>query len=153
MTVPVHGLPPLLREGLRVAAVPPLLKADRWHTVVSVSDDGGSGQLVALSGARDIAAADELVGKTLLANVADLPEDLALHDVDALLGREVVDERHGMLGTIEEILTGVANDVWVIEGPYGEVLVPVVDEVVSAVADAGPIQVRVPDGTIQEGGA
>ncbi len=143
----------MLREGMRVAVVPPLLKGDRWHTVGSVSADGGPGQMVALSGVRDIAAADELVGKTLLADVADLPEGYALHDADALLGREVVDERYGALGTIDEILVGVANDVWVIQGPYGEVLVPVVDEVVSPPDGEGPIRVSVPAGTIDDGEA
>ena len=50
-------------------------------------------------------------------------------------------------------MTGAANDVWVIEGPFGEVLVPVVDEFVLACDDHGPIRVRVPDGTVPGGGA
>ena len=43
---------------------------------------------------------------------------------------------------------GPANDVWVIDGPFGEVLVPVVDEVVVEVPDAGPIIVSVPSGLV-----
>ena len=153
MTVPVHGLPPLLHEGMEVALVPPLLKRDRWHTVHSASAEGGAGQLVALSGCRSIGAAQELVGSTILARVDDLPADYLLHDVESLLGREVEDETHGTLGTIIEVMTGAANDVWVIEGPFGEVLVPVVDEFVLACDDHGPIRVRVPDGTVPGGGA
>ena len=94
MTVPVHGLPPLLREGLEVAIVPPPLKEDRWHEVRHASDAGQEGQLVELSGARSIGDATKLVGKTLLARLDDLPANYALLDVDALLGREVVDEAH-----------------------------------------------------------
>ena len=51
MTVPVHGLPPLLREGLVVVVVPPPLKETRWHEVLSVTDDGRQGSLVLLMAA------------------------------------------------------------------------------------------------------
>lgn len=147
MTVPVHGLPPLLTPGMVVAVVPPALKGDRWHEVLSVGE-GPNGQLVAFSDISSIADADQIVGCTVLADVAQLPQDLALHDVDALLGRDVTDEAYGPLGTIDEVLVGAAHDVWVIHGPYGEVLVPVVDAFVSSVDTSGPIRVRVPAGTV-----
>ena len=73
---------------------------------------------------------------------------MALHDAEALLDREVVDNSLGYLGTISEVMVGPANDVWVIGGPFGEVLVPVVDEVVVEVPDAGPIIVSVPAGLV-----
>ena len=148
MTVPVHGLPPLLREGLEVAIVPPPLKEDRWHVVRHASDAGQEGQLVELSGARSIGDATELVGKTLLARLDDLPANYALLDVDALLGREVVDEAHGALGVIDEVMKGAAQYVWIINGPYGEVLIPVVDQFVVEVPSEGAIHVRVPAGTV-----
>ncbi len=138
----------MLSVGMKVAAVPPALKQSRWHTVTSVEEGSGSGQLVALSGSRSIGSAQELAGKVLLASVESLPEDYALHDVDALLDREVVSHTYGSLGTITEILTGPANDVWVVDGPYGEVLLPVIDEVVRAIDAAGPLEVNVPDGLI-----
>jgi 16S rRNA processing protein RimM len=148
VTDPVHGLPPLLHKGLTVAVVPPLLKEDRWHTVLGASNDGASGQLVALSGVSDIAAAEAICGCTLLARVEDLPEGYALHDVDALLGREVTDQTFGPIGSIVEVLRSVANDVWVIDGPYGEVLLPAVDEVVLQLPPAGPIEVLAPVGLV-----
>ena len=151
MTVPVHGLPPMLHEGLRVACVPPALKGDRWHEVLHVTNGGGAGQLVALSGVDGIAAAEDLTGCTMLADVADLPEDFELHDVDALLGRDVTDKVYGHIGQIVEIMVGQANDVWVIEGPYGEVLIPIVDEVGSEVPADGEIVVHAPTGTIASG--
>jgi len=153
VTVPVHGLPPLLREGMEVALVPPLLKRDRWHVVRSVTSGDGRGQLVSLSGCDGIGMAQELVGLTILAHVGDLPSDYLVHDAEALLGRTVEDEAHGTLGTITEVMVGTANDVWVVEGPYGEVLVPVVDEFVVDCGESGPIHVRVPDGTVPAGGA
>ena len=149
VTVPVHGLPPLLCAGMTVAAVPPALKASRWHTVRDATSDGGTGQLVALTGARTIGEAEELVGKTLLARVSELPKDYELSDVDALLGRQVCDRRLGLLGTIVEVLRGPANDVWVVdEGAYGELLLPVIPDVVEGVPANGSIVVDVPAGIV-----
>ena len=148
MTVPVHGLPLMLHEGMRVACVPPLLKRDRWHEVVSVTSGGGTGALVGLSGSSCIADAEELVGCTILANIDDLPEGYEIHDLDALLGRPVCDAVYGDLGEITEILVGQVHDVWVIEGRYGEVLVPAVPEIVEELPAEGDILVRVPVGTV-----
>lgn len=150
MTVPVHGLPPLLHEGLEVSIVPPTLKGPRSRVVTSVSGDEG-GMLVSLRGVDDLNAAEHLVGRTLLARWDDLPDGFELHDADALVGREVQDARFGDLGSITEVMRGPANDVWVVEGPRGEVLLPVVNEVVSSVPPTGPIQVSAPEGLI--GGA
>ncbi|MDO4403401.1 MAG: 16S rRNA processing protein RimM [Atopobiaceae bacterium] len=154
VTVPVHGLPPLLREGLRVAVVPPALKGDRWHTVQEVTT-GGSGQLVRLTGLDDIAAAQALVGGQLLADVDDLPQGWEAHDVDALLGRAVIDVASGLEGTILAVMTGPANDVWeirlykgTIEAPETlyDYLVPVIDSVILELPACGPIRLSVPQG-------
>lgn len=148
VTVAVHGLPALVHEGLEVAVVPPGLRGSRWHTVESVRRDDRAGELVALSGVSSLADAEELVGKTLLARVRDLPADLPLHDPERLVGREVSDVRLGPLGTIAEVILGPANDVWAVRGPSGEVLLPVVDAVVTEVPASGDISVRVPDGLV-----
>lgn len=150
VTVAVHGLPPLVREGLEVFVVPPRLKGPRSYVVKRVSE-GAHGQLVSLSGVTGINEADGLCGRYLLAREKDLPDDVALHDAEALFGREVTDESLGFLGTIEEVMVGPANDVWVIEGPFGEVLVPVVEDVVLEVPDTGAIGVRVPSGLVDGG--
>ena len=142
VAVPVHGLPAVLAEGLDVCVVPPRLKGDRWFTVESCFDDDREGSLIALSGVDDIGSAKELVGRYLLAREADLPEDLDLHDVDRLIGREVEDASVGLRGQIREVMRGVANDVWVIDADGEEVLLPVVEHVVAAVPEDGPIPVN-----------
>ncbi|MBQ9007568.1 MAG: 16S rRNA processing protein RimM [Atopobiaceae bacterium] len=147
VTGPVHGLPPVLDDGMDVVPVPPALKGARALTVTSVSD-GPTGQLVAFRGVTGIGAASELVGKTLLLREADLPSSFAMHDVVSLVGREVTDEALGPLGTIEEVMQGIANDVWVVTGDHGEVLVPVVDEFVRSLPAEGPISVCLPDGLV-----
>lgn len=142
MTVPVHGLPSLMREGLKVAVVPPQLKGSRWHTVEQATDDGRAGQLVSFADVRDIGGAQGLVGRYVLASRDDLPEDFELRNVELLVGREVTDEALGLSGTITEVMVGPANDVWVIDVEGGgELLLPVIDQVVAEVPDEGPIPV------------
>ena len=145
VAVPADGLPPVLDEGLRVAVVPPALKGSRWHEVLDV-ESSPSGQLVSLSGVSDLGSAKTLAGKYLMAAEADLPEDISVHGVEQLMGREVVDERLGLLGQIEEVMVGPANDVWVIQGELGETLVPVVEEMLGGVDEDGVIYVNIPIG-------
>ena len=151
VTVPVHGLPPVVRDGLTVAVVPPPLRGSRWHVVERCVADAREGTLVALSGVDTIGRAEELVGRYLLAPASELPADLARHDAEALIGR-VVRCADGSEGKISEVLRGPANDVWVVRGEHGELLVPVVDEVVGEVAEAGPIDVELPAGLAWERG-
>ena len=141
VTVPAHGLPSLMRKGMEIAVVPPVFKGSRWHRVLRVEGDDRAGSLVSLSGVGDIAGAQELVGRYILAHVEELPEDLALHDPRALIGREVNHVSGKALGSITEVMCGPANDVWVIEGDLGEVLLPVIDQVVLDVPEQGAITV------------
>lgn len=151
MAVPVHGLPCVLRRGLDVCVVPPLLKGSRWHTVLACEEGGGPGQLVLLSGVDSLEGARDLRGRFLLAAEKDLPEGLDAHDASRLLGREVRDPARGPIGTIEEVMAGPANDVWVVRGPFGEVLLPVVDHVVLDVSREGAISVDA-EGFLGDGG-
>lgn len=148
VTVSVNGLPSLMRENLMVCLVPPALKSNRWHRVAEVQD-GPRGQLVTFFDVSTISDAEELVGKSILSLEEDLPEDLVLHDPNVLLGSHVVDEQVGELGVIAEVMVGPANDVWSIQGPYGEVLIPVVPEVIQGtISDGEGFLVRVPEGTL-----
>ena len=47
-------------------------------------------------------------------------------------------------------MVGGGNDVWVVEGPYGEVLVPVVDAIVTNCPEDDVIDVDLPDGLVGE---
>lgn len=137
-----------IRAGYARRLTPPALKRDRFCTVVSVTDTG-DGDLVSFEGIDDLTAAEGITGCYVLAN----RDDFELDSLDAaytdLMGREVVDERFGLLGTIVEIMSTPANDVWVVEGNrYGEVLIPVIEQVVLDLPDQGTISVRVMDGLI-----
>ncbi len=41
---------------------------------------------------------------------------------------KVIDERYGDLGILQDIIKTPANDVWVLNGDFGEVLIPVIDD-------------------------
>ena len=147
VAVPVDGLPPLLSDGLSVAVVPPALKGSRWHVVSDVRDSE-TGQLVRLSNVNDLGEARELAGKYLLAAEGDLPVSFAWMDLVGIVGREVVDDRLGPLGVVEEVMVGPANDVWVIRGERGESLVPAVPEIVLDLPEDGLIRTSVPVGLV-----
>ena len=146
--VPTNDLP-LLREGLNVALVPPELKGPRSH-VVRRCDQTRGGSLVSFDGITTLGQAAKLVGKTVLAKVADLPADFELHDTQSMLGREVQDVRLGLLGTVCDVMHGPAQDIWVVRGGRGEVLIPVVDALVKEWSADAPIVVDLPPGLVEE---
>lgn len=109
--------------------------------------------MVSFEGVESLGVASKLVGKSVLAKKADLPSDFALRDVEALMGREVVDERHGTIGRVCEVMRGPAGDVWVVRGPYGEVLVPAVEPIVRSWEPEEPLCVDLPRGLVSQDAA
>lgn len=123
--LPLHVL-----EGLTVYVVPPA--ATVRETTVTGVRPGPKGPLLELAGIGDIAAARSLSGTTLLVAAGDLPEGFDEADLDPV-GLEVIDDERGSLGTVCDVIVTGANDVWVIEGPLGQILLPVIDDVVRSV--------------------
>ncbi len=146
--VPVRGLPLVVRRGLTVALTPPALERDRFCTVEDVSELGRE-VLVRFSGIDSMTDAEAIAGCYVLACDADLDLGPLEASVEELRGRPVVDARYGALGTVVDVLENPANDVWVVDGgPYGEVLIPVIDEVVEELPADGTISVRIMNGLI-----
>ncbi len=148
LVAPLRGLPLLLSEGMRVSLTPPALKRERVSTVVSLAETP-DGARVRFSCSANLADAEGLPGCYLLARADDLdfgPLDAA---VDDLIDREVIDDRHGSLGTIQAVMETPANDVWVVEGiAHGEVLIPVIEDVVREIPEDGAIFVHIMDGLL-----
>lgn len=151
MTVPVHSLPSLIAEGMTVVPVPPALKGSRKFSVISVETDDREGSLVTFDGVATISDAEELVGKTLLVEEDCLPENFSLVNASLLVGREVIDVEHGSLGEITEVLVGPTQNVWVIEGSFGQVMMPAVDEFIIEAPVERPITVSIPQGLLRLG--
>lgn len=132
---------------MEVALTPPALTRDRFCTVRSVADTGQEWR-VSFSGIDDLDAAESVRGCTVLAHA----EDLELSDLEAawddLIDRPVVDARYGALGTVTGVIETPANDVLQVEGPYGEVLIPLIEQAVDELPAEGPINTHIMDGLI-----
>lgn len=134
--------------GIDVWIVPPLA-AVKPYRVIDVRR-GPKGAIVALDGVVAVATAHELVGRWILAATASLPEPAsAPTDV---LEYVVADAKRGYLGVVTDVIVTGANDVFVVdEGPYGQVLLPVIDQVIREIDDvARSITVELLDGLIDE---
>ena len=131
---------------MTVALMPPALNRDRFCTIEEADEVSG---LVKFSGIDNLDAAEGIAGCFVLASTDELELDTFDVAFDDLLDREVIDGRYGSLGTIQEVLETPANDVWVIDGStYGEVLIPVIDQVIAEIPEEGPIAVTIMDGII-----
>lgn len=103
-------------------------------------------------GLADREDAERHRGAVLLARRGDLPEpEPGEWYVADLVGVSVVTEGGEELGTLEEVLTLPANDVAVIRGGKGEILVPLLPHVVMELdGQAGRMTVRLPKGLLDE---
>lgn len=161
--VKVHGLkgevsvalsagPPFsVPENLAVWVVPP--PSGPMRCIVESVRQGPKGPLFKLSGIDDRADAEILRGRSLIAHANDLPEgwsDRPPSDV----GLRVRDVERGEIGTVVDVIVTGANDVWVTESDrYGEVLIPVIDDVVLEIDDeTGTASIRLLPGLIDEEG-
>lgn len=108
--------------------------------------------LVHFAGIGDRDMAELLRGQGVYASEADLPalegDDVFLHD---LLGLDVVTEDGTDVGTVEDVMTGGAQNLLVVRRPgQPDALVPDVDEIVTSIdLDAARITIRPPEGLLE----
>ena len=147
---PAAGLPLVLREGLACHVVPPTRYGPRHIVIASAEELSGGTLVLGFRGVETIEAAEQIAGRSLLANIEDLKYEAGYEDSAWLIGCAVEDERYGTLGAVTELLQTPANDVAVVQGPYGEVLVPLIDEVLVRVpaTEGEPLLTHVMDGII-----
>ena len=110
------------------------------------------GWILSLGAVRDRDDADGLRGAVLLADRSELPEpDENEWFVADLVGMTVTTDDGETLGEIADVLVLPANDVLVVRGPRGEILLPVTDEVVKEVdVAAARMRVHVLPGLLDE---
>ena len=112
---------------------------------------GKKGWILEIDGLRDRTAAEAHRGAVLLARRAELPslEEEEWYIAD-LVGCSVETESGEELGRLEEVLQLPANDVFVVRGERGEVLLPVIDDVVRSVeVEVRRVVVRLLPGLIE----
>lgn len=143
------GLPFALPESSEVFFNPPSLHGIHRACIESISS-GYPDSRVKLVDADRIDDVADLAGKTVLVHREDYRDGEANLDV---IGREVVCTERGVLGkVVDEFCAGSANRVWTVDGPLGEVLVPVIDDVVIDIPDdvSLPISVHLPYGLVDD---
>ncbi len=107
----------------------------------------GAMLLAKLEGVDTVQAAQALKNKVLYIDRThvELPE--GRHFVQDLIGLSVVDQTQGVIGTISDVLSMPAHDVYVVVGDGGQRYIPVVDEFVLGVdVAAGQVLVRLIEG-------
>ncbi|NNE44292.1 MAG: 16S rRNA processing protein RimM [Gemmatimonadetes bacterium] len=110
------------------------------------------GWILSLEGVQDRNTAETLRGAELKAERSELPEpdDDEWYIAD-LVGMNVVTEDGREVGRLEQVLQLPANDVFVVQGDAGEVLLPVIDDVIVDVdAEEGKVIVHLLPGLLDE---
>ena len=117
-----------------------MLDAGRSVTVagsertIERSSDHGRFVRIKLTGIEQREEAQQLRGTYLQIGTADVPPAAeGEYYRFQLLGLAVHSADGGELGIVIDILSTVENDVYVVRGPLGEVLIPAVDDVVQQV--------------------
>ncbi len=118
------------------------------RSIVASRQTGPESALVWLEGIATRAQAKPLAGTFLTARPADddsLVEGEYFHY--QLIGMRVIAEDGEELGELQEILETGSNDVYIVRGSGGELLIPAIAQVVLGVnVAAGLMTVRLPDG-------
>jgi len=98
---------------------------------VTAMEPGGRSPVLALEGidGRDAAAA--LVGRYLEADALPLPPDA--YYWHQLVGLQVTDESGADLGRVVEVFRAGENEVYRVEGPGGELLLPSLRDVIRSI--------------------
>ncbi len=148
MVAMTRGLSSSCLQDLTVWVVPPPEDGAVPRPVLGVRESQ-RGALVRLSGITDVGRAHEIVGGWLMAPGDVLPPEPAAAADE--IGYRVGDVRHGDLGVVTDIIITGANDVLVVdEGPYGQIMVPVIEEVILGIDDGSrTISVRLLPGLVE----
>ncbi|MBN1179574.1 MAG: 16S rRNA processing protein RimM [Anaerolineae bacterium] len=110
------------------------------------------GALVKLRGCDDRNAAEALRGQLLFVpreKAVPLEEGEYYHY--QIVGMEVTTDQGDVLGKVTDVLATGANDVYVVRGAWGEVLLPAIDSVVRSLdVAARRMTVTLPPGLLKE---
>jgi 16S rRNA processing protein RimM len=121
----------------------------RPYTVISLRRHGED-MLLQLEGVTDRDLAETVRGEALFIRTDDLPPlPPGIYYLHQIEGLEVFTEQGESLGRVKEILKTGANDVYVVQGAKGEILLPAIPQVIREVRlEDGRIVVRLMEGLI-----
>ncbi len=137
---PLTDFPERFQPGSRLwlDGTPYEVKRGRWQRRTVI---------LKLRGIDSRTQAEALAGKALTAPEATPIEDQDVYYLHDVIGLRVEDTAGETLGKLAEVLSTGSNDVYVVRGERGELLLPALDDVIHEVDIAGGrIVVAVPDG-------
>jgi len=121
--------------------------AHRRYAITAARPHQGRALLL-LAGIADRDAAERLRGQLVMVPMEDaLPLEEGAYYYHEIEGLRVVDEQGQELGVLAEVLPTGANDVYIVHGPRGELLLPAIHDVILSIEPAqGRVVVRIPPG-------
>lgn len=107
--------------------------------------------LASLAGYNSIDSVEDFIGAEVWIDPDTLPEvadgDYYWHQ---LQGLKVVDREVGDVGNVEDLLSTPGHDIYVVDGPHGEVMIPAVGAMIQEVdLSAGTMYVSLPQGLVE----
>lgn len=107
--------------------------------------------IMGIEGINDIDAAAALKGTTVYASREDFDLDEGTYFIADIEGLPVIDNTSGeKYGTVKEVINRGAHDIYVISTPWGERLVPVVDEFIKKVDIENGVYIETIPGLIKD---
>jgi len=137
---PLSDFPARFQPGSRLwlDGVPYEVERGRWQK---------RSVILKLRGVDSRTQAEALPGKELLAAEVTPIEDEDVYYLHDVIGLRVEDTKGELLGKLTEVLSTGSNDVYVVRGDHGELLLPALDDVIREVdVPGGRIVVDIPDG-------
>ena len=133
---PLTDVPERLAEGALL-----YVEGEEQRRRITAYQGGGRVPAITLEGIADRDAAEALAGRYLEVEPEPLPEgEWYWHQI---VGLEVSDEEGQAMGSVVEVFRAGENEVYRIEGPQGELLIPALRDVVRAIdLEAGRMTVR-----------
>lgn len=108
--------------------------------------------IMKLSGIDHINQVERWHGRQLF--VDEWPEEALAEDeyyVEDLVGMEVIDETGRRIGQLVSVMETPANEIYLVDGPFGEVMIPAVGEFILEISlSSRQIQVHLVEGMIHE---
>ena len=108
--------------------------------------------LLRLRGYDSIDSAESIIGSQVLL-AEDMLPDLGEDEYywGQLEGLQVIDQQQGEVGTLRDLISTAAHDTYVVNGCFGEILIPAVHQFILGIdLQAGIMRVDLPDGLIPE---
>nr|WP_320048519.1 ribosome maturation factor RimM [uncultured Desulfuromonas sp.] len=133
-----------------------LVCRDQHRVVADVQKSSWHKQfvLLVLKGFEHINKVESFVGAEVYMAYDELPDleedSLYWHQLEGL---QVVDKQVGLLGVLTSLLETGGHDVYVVQGPHGEVMFPAVDALIDSIdLEQGIMHVDLPEGLVEVNG-